>query len=445
MERLPSSPARDAKAQEPSPDDLYSFTGGGPFANDDNLSSSSDEECDRLGLRREDEVRPQSSSLKILEDKFQNEKFVFSTRSSNLEKFQNLKNQKELEMLIEQFWDLNIQERLEIIDNLDSIMTLVSSKELDHIIFSLFGQKEDYLSQSLVNNFYSEDVIAKGNYISEIGGAGLRMQGKRQSGLRGRRRSAKRKALNLIKPDKKKQVTKQERLRRLRHNFQDFIFKENKLRKKMLRTFPLILQKIYRTRSESFVHSFNNFNQKPRISSKTRFKQMSSPLSSQIARYSIRGSYHHIPEIKKPKGGTISLKRLSNKKMLQENIKMLSGRESDFMFQEYLDHDSDSSVSVEAPVEHEGEVRLLRTMLGFVIRRYKEHKEIKNIILCFESMRQIFSFCPKKIFHLVGLETIIDLLYNHLDKYPRSAFPSHQVLLTRSPTRPSLCVPHSTI
>lgn len=341
-------------------------------------------------------------------------------------------------MLIEQFWELNIEERLEIIDNLDSIMTLVSSKELDHIIFSLFGQKEDYLSQSLVNNFYSEDIIATGNYISEIGGAGNlklgpKSKGRKRESRLSRRKSAKRKVLNLMKPDKKKGVTKQERMRRLRHNFQDFIFKENKLRKKMLRTFPLILQKVYRTRNESFIRSFNNFNQKPRVSS-NRFQQVPTSLSSKISRYSIRGSYHHIPEIKKPKGGTISLKRLSNKKMLQENIEMLGGRDSDFMFEEYLDNDAESGsdTSMGPPMEHQKEVRLLRTMLGFVIRRYKEQKEIRNIILCFESMRQIFSFCPKKIFHLVGLETIIDLLYNHLETLPH---PHSKVALTAAVPR----------
>ena len=42
------------------------------------------------------------------------------------------------------------------------------------------------------------------------------------------------------------------------------------------------------------------------------------------------------------------------------------------------------------------------------------------MILCLESMRQIFSFCPKKIFHLMGLETIINLLYNHLEKQGES-------------------------
>ena len=114
--------------------------------------------------------------------------------------------------------------------------------------------------------------------------------------------------------------------------------------------------------------------------------------------------------------------------MLQENIDMLGYRDSDFMFQKYQDN-SDSDVSLEPLIEHEEEVRLLRTLLGFVIRRYREHKEIKSIILCFESMRQIFSFCPKKIFHLVGLETIIDLLYNHLEQKSNSVFENKKVIL----------------
>jgi hypothetical protein len=199
----------------------------------------------------------------------------------------------------------------------------------------------------------------------------------------------------------------------------------------MLQTFPLILQKLYRTRNESFIKSQNQFGGKSFINKKSkRHESISKMIPSNLARYSIRGSYHHIPEVKLAKGPTISLKRLSNKKLLQENIDRLGYRDSDFMFQKYLNQDSDedSDYSMDPLIEHEEEVRLLRTMLGFVIRRYKEHTEIKNIILCFESMRQIFSFCPKKIFHLVGLETIIDLLYNHLNKNSDWVDPDKKVI-----------------
>ena len=347
-----------------------------------------------------------------------------------MEKFENLQNQKELELLIEKFWQLDIEERLEIIDNLDSIMTLVSSKELDNIIFSLFGCREDYLSKSVVNDFYSEDIISKGNFASEVSRSGkvklyrnsiTKETRKRDSGL-GKRRSSKRKVLNLMKADRKSKVTKQERLRRVRSNLQDFIFKENSLRKKMLRVFPLILQKIYRTRNESFLKNQHHFNRQSFVNPNQRRESMQTSSALNSMRFSIRGSYQHIPEVTRPKGPTITLKRLSNKKMLKDNMKMFGYRDSDLAFQNYLDRDSDceSDYSIEPVVEHQEEVQLLRTMLSFVIRRYKEHREVKNIILCFESMRQIFSFCPKRIFHLVGLETVIDLLYNHIQSKSES-------------------------
>lgn len=354
-----------------------------------------------------------------------------------MEKFQNLQNQKELELLIEKFWELDIEGRLEIIDNLDSIMTLVSSKELDHIIFSLFGIKEDYLSKSVVNNFYTEDSISGENFASELSGSrkpylyrnSLPKSDRKRDSLDPKANSKetpkKRRVLNLMKADRKSKVTKMERVRKIRYSMQDFIFKENKLRKKMLRTFPLILQKIYRTRNQSFIKKQNHFRQRSFITPKPKSGSIHNTPRKSFSRFSIRGSFHAIPEVKnsaRARGPTITLKRLSNKKMLEENIKMFAFRDSDIGSRQILGPDSDdeSIYSADPLLEFDEEVRLLRTMLGFVIRRYKEHKEIKNVILCFESMRQIFSFCPKKIFHLVGLETIINLLYNHLEKQGES-------------------------
>jgi hypothetical protein len=411
----------------------------GNFENEENeLSSSDEDEPGTPQLRKEKRARAQTGFKPPVNEDFQNEKFVFSTRSSNLEKFQNLKNQKELELLINKFWELDIEGRLEIIDNLDSIMTLVSSNELDNIIFSLFGEKEDHLSKSVVNNFYTEDSISGENFASEISGKrgfnlyrnsitqADRQNNSKNSSLNSSKNSnlkdkkqEKRRVLNLMKADRKTKVTKQERLRKVRFSLQDFIFKENKLRKKMLRTFPLILQKIYRTRNESFIKKQQNLQHRKFISPKPKNNSFNESISKNINRFSIRGSFQAIPEVpKRTRGPTITLKRLSNKKMLQDNLKMFAFRDSDLGGLNYVDENSDdgSIYSVEPVVEYDEEVRLLRTMLGFVLRRYKEHKEIKNIILCFESMRQIFSFCPKKIFHLVGLETIIDLLYNHLEK-----------------------------
>ena len=130
-------------------------------------NSSSDEEdiqdqSDRLGLRRE----KRSTSKEAKKQDFQNEKFVFSSRNSNLQKFEKLKIKKELSQFINKFWELSLEERLEMIDNLDSILTLIGHKDLDALILSLFGNKYDYVSKSIIQDFLMEDRVNQ-NFGSE--------------------------------------------------------------------------------------------------------------------------------------------------------------------------------------------------------------------------------------------------------------------------------------
>ena len=230
--------------------------------------------------------------------------------------------------------------------------------------------------------------------------------------------------LNFFKLFSKKTSKKEIHIRFL-SKFNKFILSEDKLRKKLLRLYPIVLQKIERVRNviarrnssllQSQYPDLHLANNDSRRGSTTNALKHSSKMNLYFeinedqssrddpSRMS-QGSFTDSTQLNMPK---ITLCRLSkNQKNPLENLRFLESRHS------IISGPSDSTRS--GPSVFVKEADLLGILVGFGIRRYREHLQIENVVLCFEAIKQVLGFCPDSVFHQVGLDTIIRLIHNHI-------------------------------
>ena len=361
-----------------------------------------------LDLRREKQM-PDPEKEKH-DQNFKKDKFVTSTRCSNLMRFESMKNSRQLGRFIESFWEMDLKERLDVVDNLDSIITLVDENELSVLISTLYGNTDDFLSKAVIANFYKE--------IKE------EMLDKSQFKFASETLYDSNENLNFFKLFPKRTSKKEIHIRFL-SKFNKFILSEDKLRKKLLRLYPIVLQKIQRVRNiiarrnssllQSQYPDMHHSNNDSRRASTNKTLKHSSKMNlyfeinedqssrddpSRMSQCSFTDS----TQLNMPK---ITLCRLSkNQKNPLENLRFLESRHS------IISGYSDSTRS--GPSVFVKEADLLGILVEFGIRRYREHLQIENVVLCFEAIKQVLGFCPDAVFHQVGLDTIIRLIHNHI-------------------------------